>query len=536
MESALLYMIVALGISVIINLFMKKLGISQIIGYIITGIAISYIFELRHVADSHVLELIGEFGIVFLMFTIGLEISLERLGNMKIDVFFNGMLQVVLTSLIVYMLSHYMFDLSIKSSLIIAMALSLSSTAVVLSYLKSSKEIYTPFGQRSTGILIFQDLAVIPILLMIGFMSGSDQNLAQVLQDTVLSAAIVLFILFFLGKWFMSWMLHFSANSGVEELFMGSVLVIVVGASLFAHHLGFTYSLGAFIAGMIIAETKYLHKVEADIAPFKDLLLGAFFVVVGMKIDILYFVENIFTILLFLVLVLLIKALIIFLVIRIRSNARTAFKTALALSQVGEFSFAVFALADSSNLLKDEVINILGLVVVLSMIITPFLIQRLSYLTKKIFHKDVVDNDFSPMQTRKNHVIVCGYSTVGKLVSRELEGMGVSPVIVDNSLKHVKEGLAKKKEIYYGDFSKKQIMHAMHIEDAAAVILTLENPHKQRLICEAILKYQKNINLVVKINTLEEKKLLEDLPIAYIVDAKVEVSKMLVERTMRCTL
>jgi CPA2 family monovalent cation:H+ antiporter-2 len=536
MEHILLYGIIAMGISIVINLLLKKFGISQIIGYILTGTVIVYLFDLRHVADSDTLEVIAEFGIVFLMFTIGLEISLEKMGSMKRDVFGNGMLQVVITALLFYAASYFIFHVSAIDSIIIALAFSLSSTAVVLSHLKSSKEIYAPYGQLSTGILIFQDIAVIPILLLIGFLSSDGTNIQSVLIDTVASAVLVLGFLFLIGKKIMTWLLRFSADSNIEELFVGSVLVIAVGASLLAHYAGFTYSLGAFVAGMIIAETRYHHKVEADIAPFKDLLLGTFFVTVGMKIDLLFFVHHIMEIILLLLAVLILKSLVIYVIVRLNSTGTTAMKTALALSQVGEFSFAIFALAGSKGLLDESVAQLLVLIVVLSMILTPFVISRINQVVGIVCKTAVLPDDFSMLAHRKNHVIVIGYSSVGKLVTNELRKLGVSYVIVDNNYRHVKEGLALEEEIYYGDVSKTSVLQALHVEDAAAVIVTLDNLQKKRLVCEAVLRHNTQANLVVKVISLYEKEFLADLPITWLVDSNREVARILVDVTMQCRL
>jgi len=534
MHDVLLYGTIAMTISVVLNLILKRFGIPQIIGYILTGTIIVYAFDLRHVVHSEVLHMVGEFGIVFLMFTIGLEISINKMKEMKRDVFFNGGLQVLVTSIVVYFISVYIFDIGVKTSLIIALAFSLSSTAVVLTYLKQSKEIYIPYGQRSMGILIFQDIAVIPILLLIGFLSNEDGDIATILIHTALSAVVLLGGMFIVGKRLMTWILHFSANSGIEELFMGSVLVIVIGASLLADFAGFTFSLGAFMAGMIIAETKYHHKVEADIAPFKDLLLGAFFVTVGMKIDISFFFSNIGLIIGLFFGILLLKAFIIFLIVRTGSFLSTSIKTALALSQVGEFSFAIFQLASANHLLDEELSQVLALIVVLSMFLTPFIITRIHKIAKMFSKEEMIENDFTSIKARKDHVIVCGYSIVGKFVAKELKKRGVPHIIVDNSLKHVKEGLADKEEIYYGDMSKAGILHALHAEDASAVIITLDNPEKKRLISEAISNYEQHINLIVKVLSLEEKEMLSDLPIHAMVDGKEEVAKILVEHGMQC--
>lgn len=537
MENALVYVIAALGISIVVNILLKKIGLSQIIGYIITGTIIVYAFDLRDVGHSHELEMVGEFGIVFLMFTIGLEISLAKMGSMKKEIFGNGLMQVGFTTFIVYIVAHYIFSIEMTAAIIVALAFSLSSTAVVLSYLKSSKDIYTPYGQNATGILIFQDIAVIPILIFIGFLTTEgNESIYVVVGHTLLSAIFVVGLLFIAGKRVVTWLLHFSASSELDELFMGSVLFIVIGASLFASSMGFTYSLGAFVAGMIIAETKYHHKVESEIAPFKDILLGTFFVVVGMKIELGVFFDNIGTIIGLFVLVFIAKTAIMLAFLKLSNTASTSLKTALSLSQVGEFSFVIFAVAASGNILDEKLVSLLVLVVIFSMVVTPFFIVKINSFVDALLKESDIVTDMTPLASRENHVIVCGYSVVGKFVTHYLEDLDAPFVVVDNSNKHVKEALEEDVEAYLGDASKSQILNALHIEKASAIIVTLDNIDKKRLICEAILKHSRNANLIVKVTSLEEKKKLEDLNITVIVDGKVEVARVLVERMLSCQL
>ena len=537
MENILLYIVIALGLSIVLNIFLKKIGISQIIGYILTGTIIAYGFDLHQASHSHELEMAGEFGIVFLMFTIGLEISLAKMGSMKQEILGNGFLQVGTTAVAIYVLAHYAFSLDAKLAIIIALAFSLSSTAIVLTYLKSSKEIYTPYGQNATGILIFQDIAVIPILILIGFLtSEGDQELSVILWHTLLSVAIVIAVMFTVGKRLVTWLLHVSSSSQVDELFMGSVLFIVMASSLFAYYMGFTYSLGAFVAGMIIAETKYHHKVESDIAPFKDILLGTFFIVVGMKIDVQLFVDNFFLIAAVFFGVLIVKSIIMFLVLRLSTTNTTAIKTALALSQVGEFSFVIFALASSGGIIDEKVASLLVLIVIFSMVLTPFFLPHIvPFIDKFVKEKDIV-TDLSTLQGREDHIIVCGYSVVGKFVAKYLDEMDLPYIIIDNSNKHVKEALEDGKEAYLGDASKSSILAALNIDRAAAIIVTLDNEEKKRLICESVIEYSKDANLIVKVTSLEEKKKLMDLDITNIVDGKVEVARVLVERMLTCQL
>jgi len=535
MDIALLYIVVALGISTILNIFLKRIGVSQIIGYIFTGTILMYGFDLHQkMQNTHTLEHIGEFGIVFLMFTIGLEISLEKMNSMKKEIFGNGFMQATLTALAI---SFFGFNLDFKTSLIISTAFALSSTAVVLSYLKSSKEIHAPYGQKATGILIFQDIAVIPLLILLGFLlNSSNESIINILTDTFLSALVVIFILFVVGRKVVSWLLHFSASSGEDELFMGSVLFLVTSASILASFFGFTYSLGAFVAGMVIAETKYHHKVEYDIAPFKDILLGTFFIVVGMKIDVGYFISNIGLIVGIFLSVLILKTAITYIVLRFSSTHATSLKTALSISQVGEFSFVIFAVASGGGLLDKELESLLLLVVIFSMMVTPFFISKISGFVDSLTDEEYMGLDIEEFKSREGHVIVCGYSDIGRSVSLHLDELDAPYVVIDNDPKYVQEALDNGIEAYLGDMSKLSMLEALHTENASVVIVTLDNMDKKRAICEAILKSTKDIQLIAKVISQQEREKLKDLDINVVVDAKLEVGRVLVERMMVCQL
>ena len=406
-----------------------------------------------------------------------------------------------------------------------------------MSYLKSSKEIYTPYGKRATGILVFQDIAVIPILILLSLLTtDGDHSVVNILQDTAISAFIVIGLLFVIGKRVMTWLLHFSASSEVDELFMSSVLFIVIGASLLASFFGFTYSLGAFVAGMIIAETKFYHKVETDIAAFKDILLSTFFIIIGTKIDVLFFLDNIEIIISIFILTLLIKTIIIYLLLRLTSTHSASLKTALALSQVGEFSFVIFAVASSGGLLEKDLESLLLLVVIFSMMVTPFLITRINKIVDYFTKEEYLAPDISEFSSRENHVIICGYSIIGKVVVQNLDALDIEYVIIDNSPKRVQQAINSGKEAYLGDMSKLNMLEALHTVSCAAVIVTLDNIDNKLKVCDAILKYTKDIQLIVKASRLKDKQILKDKGITGIVDGKVEVARILVEKMMTCQL
>lgn len=530
MENLLLAIFLTIAIATVLNIILKKYGISHIIGYIITGTIISYLFGFNGL-NIHSLDLIGEFGIVFLMFTIGLELSLGKIKKMKEILLANGLLQVILSVVVIFILSFYIFGLDFNSSLIISLAFSLSSTAIVLTYLKDSKDIHTPYGQKSMGILIFQDLAVIPILLLISFLTNETLSIAEVLIKTILSAVVVVVFMFTIGEKIVNGMLSFSAKTHLEELFLGSVFSIVLGASLLAHEMGFTYSLGAFIAGMIIADTNYNVKVESDISSYKDLLLGVFFFSVGTKIDAVYFFTNIHIIVSIFTLVMIFKALVIYFIIRQKEDKNTSAKTALALAQIGEFSFAIFALAGNQKLISEEMASFLILVSVISMILTPFVIQNI-YKLSSYFEKEFYESDVITPIGLKNHIIVAGFSTLGRIVAGDLKNQGVEFIVISDNLKHVL--LARKLGImaYFGHLNKLPVLESLEVDEAKAVIITTNSEENKRLISEAILNFSKVPNVIVKIDTIDERKNMRDLLDVEFVDANYEISKLLVKSAL----
>lgn len=529
MDSILIIISISLAIASIINIVLTKFSISHIVGYIITGTIISNIFDFNCNADLSSLELIGEFGIVFLMFTIGLEMSFSKLKKFRKIIFINGFIQVLASSLIIFLIAFYALKLDITSAIIIALAFSLSSTAIVVTYLKKSKDIVTPYGEKSVAILIFQDLAVIPILLLIGFLAQEGLSVGDVLLKTSVYACLVILFMFTLGKKIIEWLLHFSSRAKMEEMFLGSVLTIVLGASLVAHEMGFTYSLGAFIAGMIIAESHFHVKVESDIASYKDLLLGAFFFSIGTKIDVIYFISHLYLVTAVLILAMLVKAIVVYVLIRKESNKSDAIKSALALCQVGEFSFAIFALATRENLLSQELGGFLILVTVLSMIITPFMVNNI-YRLASLFVTEFFEADKITPVTINQHIVICGFATLGRIVAKELQTKSKKFLIISDNLQHVLLARKTGYNAYFGHLDKQPVLESLKVEHSSSIILTVNSLKNIKIICESVLDYHPQANLVVKINTLDEKSALAGLNINSFVHAQHETATLLVRQ------
>ncbi|MEA1914041.1 MAG: cation:proton antiporter [Campylobacterota bacterium] len=528
--------VITLAISLSLNLLLKRFHVSPIVGYILTGALITIGFDFINI-DQHILGEIAEFGIVFLMFTIGLEFSLHHLKSMKKEVFVYGTLQMFLSAAFFGFVSNTFFGIDTKTSIIIGTALALSSTAIVLKVLNENGDIHRPYGRYSLGILLFQDLAVIPILLMISFFANPTASISNMLLDTLYSGIIVLFVMFIFGKYLLGYFFKLVTDSKTEELFIAAVLLIVLSSALLAHAFGFSYSLGAFFAGMMIAETKYKYQIEADLVPFRDLLLGLFFISVGMQINMDIVLDNFVSIILLTIGILLCKAVIIFAFVTIFSFAKRAMKTALALAQVGEFSFAVLALASSSNLLDDQINQILIAVVVVSLIFTSLAIRYVRAFTNiffkhnsEIMHDPIVSTQFN------HHVIVCGYSLLGQKIVKQLTKKGLSYVAIDQERQHVQEGLDNHASVMFGNAASKHVLESVGVKDCIAVIVAIDNDEKVRLICESIKSINKDIPIVVKISHKEQIEDLEDLEIKEYINENESVAKLLVSKAMKCDL
>jgi CPA2 family monovalent cation:H+ antiporter-2 len=317
----------------------------------------------------------------------------------------------------------------------------------------------------------------------------------------------------------------------MEELFLSSVFTIVLGTSLIAHQIGFTYSLGAFIAGMIIAETKFHIKVESDISSYKDLFLGAFFFSIGTKIDALYFINNLHWVLGILLLVMMIKGTIIYLLIRKKSDKSESIKSAVALCQVGEFSFVIFAMAINQDIISGNLGNFLILITVLSMILTPFMVSNI-YKLASIFVIEFFESDKITTVNVTNHTIVCGFATLGRIVAKELKCEDIKFLIISDNLQHVLLARKRGYDAYFGHLDKRPVLESLKVDQTSSIIITVNTLKNKQIICEAIMDFSPSANLIVKVNSLAEKSALADIKINSFVHAEHETALLLVKQSM----
>jgi len=517
-------------ISLIANIILKKYGLPTIIGYIITGIIISYGFNLHDAVNNHDLKIIAEFGVVFLMFTIGLEFSIDHLKKMKYEVFVTGSLQIIVTTLITYMLSFYLIGLEQKMSIVIALAIALSSTAIVLKTFNENGEINKRHGQRALGILIMQDIAVIPILLLLGFLSSDDGNVSEILLSTLINAVILFVVLYILGKYFLEKFFILITKTNSDELFVGSILFLAMGSSYLAHELSFSYSLGAFIAGMLISETKFKHQAEADLIPFRDLLLGVFFITVGMQINFSIILQYVHIIALLLISVLILKFIILYVIVRMNENKKTSFKTALSLIQIGEFSLAILELARSNGLIVAPYGQVMIVTIVISMILTPFILKSLTNITDRVIKKDderVIESQYVSSKI-ENHVVILGYGEFGQSVAKAFREKGELYVIVESDINSYHKGISNNEPIIFGNAVKKEVLKNTYFKKARKVIVAIDNPKKLFQLCDTLKKDISSDKILVKVHSKREVDDLKELEIQTIVIENEETSKAVV--------
>ncbi len=530
--------VLTIFIATVLNLILIRFHIPTIIGYIATGVIISYFLQLSSAIHSDELHMIAEFGIVFLMFTIGLEFSIQHLAKMKKEVFFFGTLQVGLSMVVFYLLAHYAFGQDFQSSIIIAAALSLSSTAIVLKILNSNREINKAYGKHALGILIFQDIMVVPILLMITILSSHDLSMGKLFLKTSLDALILFGALWAFGKFILEPFFKEVVKSDSNEIFIGSVLFLVMGASTLAHALGFSYSLGALIAGMIIAETRYRHQVEADLIPFRDLLLGIFFITVGMQIDFTVIYKYYLFIAGLLLLFTLIKIAIVYLILFTSVQKRVALKTALALFQLGEFGLVVFELARAKDLIDPTVSQILIVTIAISMILTPFVLRHISALANLILREGTCETqDIEQQHDLHDHIIVLGYGLLGRKISQKLENRAVQTIAIENNIHNVQEAQRLGKNVIFGNAANKSILESVNIKDATVVIVALDNAEKLYLICDVLTQIASKAKVIIKVDKFAEKDALQqEFPDYEILVGTEQMARGMVNSVLMCQM
>lgn len=506
-EHILLSVVLLLGLAVLTVSVARRLHFPPILSYIIVGIIVGPGgFSL--IQEEENIHLLAELGIVFLLFSIGLEFSLAQMNAMRNLVFGLGSLQVFITGAVVFVIGH-LFGLDTNTNIVIASAFALSSTAIVIKQLTEQGEIQSRHGRSSVGILIFQDIMAIPLLILIPALAltHGDSSLSSALGISFLKGLLVVVFMFLLGRYVLRPLFHEVASAKSTELFMLTVLLVALGSAAFTEEIGLSLTLGAFLAGMMLGETEYRHQIESDIRPFQDVLLGLFFITVGMMIAPKLILEHFIIVMLITLAIIVIKGGVIYALVRFvfKKGDGVAVRAAVSLAQVGEFGLVLMTLAFNYNLLPTETGQILLSAAVLSMMAAPILVKLngkialklcgTGYSAERKQMENLIEQD---TEFLNNHVILCGFGRTGQTTSRFLRKANYPFVALDLDIARIKEAQLAGEHVYYGDAAKADILHACKIDKAKIIIITYHDHHIALKTLRSIRQFNKDIPILVR--------------------------------------
>jgi CPA2 family monovalent cation:H+ antiporter-2 len=537
MSETLPLILILLTTSVLAVALFRAFRLPAMLAYFLVGLALGpHTFGL--LPDTEANRELAEFGIVFLMFSIGLEFSLPQLYAMRKKVLGLGGAQVIITIAIIMGIAK-LAGLDWPAAFVIGSALAMSSTAIVSKILAERVDLNSRHGRLSIGVLLFQDIAVVPILVLIPALGVANANLTDVLGLAFLKAAAMLLFLFTIGKWLINPWFNLVASQRSRELFVMNVLMITLLLAYATKLAGLSYALGAFIAGMLISETKFRYQVESDISPFRDILLGLFFISVGTLLNIPLIFSSIGFVLLILVAFTLFKAGIVALVVRlVKYEAGVAIRTGVILAQAGEFSFVILALGVEQKLISGQALQVILAASLLSMMIAPFLIQYNGRIARKMVRSytrnsgQVVQDIDDIGKHLHNHVIICGYGRSGQFLGRFLKEENIPFVALDIDPSRVLEAASAGENVMFGDAARRVVLEAAGGARAKALVISYADNRAAMKILHIV--QEKYPHLPVIVRTVDDSNMdaLREAGAAEVVPEILEGSLMLASHAL----
>ena len=523
----------------------RSLKLPPMLGYLAAGVLIGP-HAMALAQNSEGVRHLGEFGVVFLMFAIGLEFSLPKLLAMRKQVFGLGLMQVLLTMAVVTVggvaLSHWVggiWDMGWQTALALSGVLAMSSTAIVVKLMAERAELESEHGRRVMGILLFQDLAVVPLLILIPALGSASEHLLPALGWALIKAVVLVGLLLTGGQRFMRWWLTLVARRKSEELFMLNLLLITLGLAWLTELAGLSLALGAFIAGVLVSETEYRHQVGTDIRPFHDVLLGLFFITIGMMLDWHILVDRWALVLALLAVPLLVKAVIILVLARLMgATTGVALRSGLFLAQAGEFGFVLLSLTQENGLVQPALMNPILAAMVLSMLATPFLIMYSNRIVMKLVASDWMQQSLQmttiarkTINTSK-HVIICGYGRCGQNLARMLEREGIPYMALDLDPDRVRQAAAAGDSVVYGDATRLQALMAAGLVRASAVVVTYIDVPAALKVLANTRSHAPQVPVVVRTQDDAHLDKLQDAGATEVVPEAIEGSLMLASHAL----
>lgn len=459
------YAIVLLGSAVIAAPLFKRIGLGTVLGYLAAGLVIGPITGI--IADGEQILHFAELGVVLLLFIIGLELKPSRLWRMRRDILGMGSIQVVVTALILTALARYLGGQDLTTSIVIGFALALSSTAFVLQILDERGDLNRVYGQKTFSILLFQDIAIVPLIAMVAILSPSSSEVSGIDWNSILIAIIAVLLLILAGRYLLNPLFQIIASTGAKEAMIAAALFVVLAAGALMEFAGLSMALGAFLSGVMLAESSYRHELEADIEPFRGILLGLFFMAVGLSLDIQVLFDNALLILIAVPIILIVKASVIYVLCRgFGSHPNEATRIAGILPQSGEFGFVLFTAAVAANVMSQASASILIAIVTITMALTPIVTKIADALTRAT-HEGMEEN----FEGAGSDVLLIGFSRFGQIASQMFLSGGTDVTILDQSAERIRNARQFGFRIYFGDGKRKDVLRAAGIERAKIVAI-----------------------------------------------------------------
>ena len=544
LELTLLYLVAAVAGVVLCRL--AKLP--PMLGYLAVGVVIGP-NAMALAKDSAGVSYLAEFGVVFLMFVIGLEFNLPKLKSMRKLVFGLGLAQVLLTiagTVAGHFLLAWLFsftarpwELSWQGAIVLAGAMAMSSTAIVVKMMADRLELESEHGRRVMGVLLFQDLAVVPLLVLIPALNSSGADLAAALAWAALKAIVLLLVLLVGGQKLMRWWLTLVARRKSEELFVLNLLLMTLGLAWLTEHFGLSLALGAFVAGMLIAETEYKHQVETDIRPFHDVLLGLFFITIGMKLDWRPVIDQWLLVLLLSLLPVLIKFALVAVLARLFGTPPgVALRTGLYLAQAGEFGFVLLTLGTQQQLIQPEWVSPVLASMVLSMLATPFLITHSDRIVMRLSASDWLMQSVAMTTIAKRainteaHIIIAGYGRSGQNLARILDAERIPYMALDLDPDRVRQAAAAGQSVVFGDAARLQSLMAAGLARANAVVVSYHDTPSALKILRLVQEHAPQVPVIVRTIDDSDLERLQAAGATEVVPEAIEGSLMLASHAL----
>lgn len=499
-------LILIFGVSAVVVFALGKLRIPSIVGFLIGGVILGP-HGFQFIKDVHEVELLAEIGVILLMFTIGLEFSLRNLMMLRSQVLGGGVVQIALTVLAVTAMSLFILDQKVNAAVFDGFMVALSSTAIVIKLLMDRAEINSPHGRASVGILIFQDLCVIPFMLLVPILAGNSGSLPDIALTMLKSFAVLAAVLIG-ARWAVPFVLHEIVRTRSRELFIITIMLLCIGTAFFTSKLGLSLALGAFLAGIVITESEYASQAIADIMPFKESFIGLFFISIGMLMDVSFLKENIITVIAAVVSIIVLKTVTAAAASVLSGQPmRISILSGLYLSQIGEFSFVLALAGKKAGLLEEYGYQIFLSASVITMLLTPFIViisprvseYLISVLPLKSFERIKRKRLREDFPSKKSaHVIIIGFGINGSNLAKVLRESRIPYVVLEMNANTVRKYKKKGEPIYYGDGTSAEILHKMGILRAKVLVIAISDPAATRRIVQIARQENPEIHIIVR--------------------------------------